>query len=85
MQPRNLQTHFNPKRRVQVGQGLVKQKGAGVANNGTAHGNALPLTSGDLGEERAALLGQPDLGEELERLLAIGPREAAPAREPPSG
>ena len=44
----DFQAHLHTQLGVQVGQGLVEQEGAGVANDGPPHRDTLPLAAGEL-------------------------------------
>ena len=48
MQPRDLEAHIHPQRRIQIRQRLVEEKSPGFTDDGTADGHTLTLSAGQL-------------------------------------
>ena len=48
MQPRDLEAHIHPQRRIQIRQRLVEEKSLGFTDDGTADGHTLALSAGQL-------------------------------------
>ncbi len=57
MQPRDFRAHLHPHLGVEVGQRLVEKKDLGIAHDGAAQSDALPLAAG----ERLRLSGRASL------------------------